>query len=226
MPREVIASAPVRSKPVRTYNPGDANIAPDGEHIPFILSQIKEFDKELWTDVVKTLDQFGEASGLFDDVNVRRLSNTESGPFQLIVTLGGSKANIIDVGYGVSQALPIITDLIRGKDRSMFLIQQPEVHLHPRAQAELATFFGQIVQRKHHTLFVETHSDYLIDRFRMEVRDGNLNPDDISLLYFERTGLDVEIHSMTIDSAGNVRGAPTGYRQFFIGEELKSLGVD
>jgi hypothetical protein len=225
LPREVFASAPVRSKPSRTYNPGESIPAADGEHIPFLLSQIKEFDKELWTEVARTLTQFGKASGLFEAVNVKRLSNTESGPFQLMVASGGSKSNIIDVGYGVSQVLPILTDLIRAPVRSMFLLQQPEVHLHPKAQAELATFFTQMVKRKHHTLFIETHSDYLIDRFRTEARDGNFKPEDISILYFRRKGHDVTIHSLTVDAKGNVQGAPSGYRQFFITEEMKSLGV-
>jgi predicted ATPase len=181
----------------------------------------------LWTEVARTLSQFGKASGLFDTLTVKRLSNTESGPFQLMVTAGGLKSNIIDVGYGVSQSLPIITDLIRARERSMFLIQQPEVHLHPRAQAELSTFFSQVVKRKHHTLFIETHSDHLIDRLRMEVRDGrNIGPADLSILYFERKGLDVSIHSITVDENGNVRGAPSNYRKFFITEEMKSLGID
>lgn len=225
LPREVVASAPVRSKPSRTYNPGESIPAADGEHIPFVLSQIKEFDKELWTEVARTLTQFGKASGLFEAVNVKRLSNTESGPFQLVVSSGGSKSNIIDVGYGVSQCLPILTDLIRAPARSLFLLQQPEVHLHPKAQAELATFFTQIVKRKHHTLFVETHSDHLIDRMRTEARDGAFRPEDISILYFHRKGHDVKIHSLTLDGKGNIQGAPPSYRQFFLTEELRSLGV-
>jgi AAA domain len=85
LPREAYASAPVRSKPERTYNPGESIPSPGGEHIPFVLSQIKAFDKELWADVVRTLSSFGKASGLFEAIDIKRLSNTESGPFQLIV---------------------------------------------------------------------------------------------------------------------------------------------
>ncbi|NPV22382.1 AAA family ATPase [Bradyrhizobium aeschynomenes] len=226
LPRDVYASAPVRSKPARTYNPGESNPAPDGEHIPFVLSQIKEFDEVLWAEVAAGLREFGQASGLFDDISVRRLSKTESGPFQLIVNSGGFSSNIIDVGYGVSQSLPIITDLTRAKSRSVFLIQQPEVHLHPKAQAALATFLAKIVKNKRHTVFIETHSDYLINRLRMNVRDGeNIEPDDLSILYFERADLDVTIHSITVDDNGNIRGAPSGYRKFFIEEEMRSLGI-
>ena len=53
----------------------------------------------------------------------------------------------------------------------MFLLQQPEVHLHPQAQAALGTLFCQVAAGGRQ-LIIETHSDYIIDRVRMDVRDG------------------------------------------------------
>lgn len=192
-----------------------------------MLARIKAFDKDLWTEIARTLSSFGKHSGLFEDVNIKRLSNTDGGPFQIIVRLSGAKSNIIDVGYGVSQALPIITDLVRAADETTFLIQQPEVHLHPRAQAELATFFAQIVRRKKHTVLIGTHSDYLIDRIRMEAREGKyIKSEDNAILFFEREGLDVKSHPIYLDELGNILGAPRNYRDFFIREEYRSLGVE
>lgn len=225
-PPQVYASAPVRSKPERTYNPGEASPSPGGDHIPFVLAQIKSFEREEWADIIDRLEGFGRASGLFESINIRQLGNTEGGPFQLVVDLEGSRSNIIDVGYGVSQVLPIVTELIRGRPRTAFLFQQPEVHLHPRAQAELASFFCKVVSDRKHTLFVETHSDNLIDRFRMEAREGRVvKPSDISILFFERVGLDVSVHQITLDDLGNLHGAPPNYRKFFIDEEFRSLGA-
>lgn len=107
----------------------------------------------------------------------------------------------------------------------MFLLQQPEVHLHPRAQAELATLIGHLVKVDQKRFIVETHSDYLIDRVRMDVRDKKaLNPEDVSILYFERGKSGVEIHSMGIDKGGNLQNVPPGYRKFFLDEERRFLG--
>ena len=66
-----------------------------------------------------------------------------SDPFQLQVKVrSGPRANLMDVGYGVSQILPILVDVMRPDTRSRtFLLQQPEVHLHPRGQAALASLF-------------------------------------------------------------------------------------
>ena len=74
---------------------------------------------------------------------------------------------------------------------------------------------------------VETHSDYIIDRVRMDVRDGKtgLKPEDVSILYFERGEADVKIHSIGLDEQGNVLDAPEGYRQFFADELTRSIGL-
>ena len=54
----------------------------------------------------------------------------------------------------------------------MLLMQQPEVHLHPRAQAQLGSFLGYLAIKQKKQFLVETHSDYLVDRVRIDVRDG------------------------------------------------------
>ena len=108
----------------------------------------------------------------------------------------------------------------------MFLLQQPEVHLHPTAQAALGSLCCEVaaLQRQ---LIVETHSDHLLDRVRTDVRDqrGRLKPDDVSILFFERSALDVHIHSLRLDEQGNILGAPKSYRRFFMEETQRSLGL-
>lgn len=134
--------------------------------------------------------------------------------------------NLIDVGYGVSQVLPVVTELFRDTETPMFLLQQPEVHLHPSAQAALGSLFCRIAARERQ-LVIETHSDHLIDRVRMDVRDGTtkLTPDDVSILFFERRDLDARIHSLRLDQEGNVLGAPPNYRGFFMNETRRGLGL-
>ena len=107
----------------------------------------------------------------------------------------------------------------------MFLLQQPEVHLHPSAQAALGSLFCEVANSGRQ-LVVETHSDHLLDRVRMEVRDGTtgLKPDDVSILFFERDGLEVNIHRLRIDVDGNINGQPNSYRRFFMEETRRSLG--
>ena len=229
-PRRPFASAPVRSKPRRTYDPSRAIADPEGDYVPMYPASAYFGDKKTWTRLKDGLEKFGRDAGLFDEISVKALGRRESDPFQIVVRkyggrLKGPLRNLADVGYGVSQALPLITELLSGRGgRDMFLLQQPEVHLHPSAQAALGSLFCRTAGNGRQ-LIVETHSDHLIDRVRMDVRDGvsRLKPSDMSILYFERDGLEVKIHSLGIDGEGNILNAPDDYRRFFMEEISRSL---
>ena len=226
------ASAPVRSQPSRTYDPSRPTLDSGGNYVPMYLADVYSRDEETWKVLKQRLQDFGNKSGLFDDISIRRLGKKGSSePFQVQVKKGGRGLkgpwrNLIDVGYGVSQVLPVITELLRPDAPDVFLLQQPEVHLHPSAQAALGSLFCQVAG-PNRQLVVETHSDHLLDRVRMDVRDGNhsLKPDDVSILFFERGDLDVRIHSLSIDEEGNIVDAPDAYRSFFMEETARSLGL-
>ena len=98
----------------------------------------------------------------------------------------------------------------------MFLFQQPEVHLHPSAQAALGSLFCETASSGRQ-LIIETHSDYIMDRILLDIRDKrtDLKSDDVSILYFEREDQDVSIYSIRLDEEGNVLDTPEGYRRFF-----------
>ena len=226
---ELYASTPVRSKPRRTYDPALPTRDPEGDYIPMYLSYLYFQHKKQWETLKEALEKFGQDAGLFDEISVKSFGKKETKPFQVQVRKAGKRVkgpqrNLIDVGYGVSQVLPVITELLRSDASSLFLLQQPEVHLHPSAQAALGSLFCQIARPKRQ-LVIETHSDHLLNRVRMDVRDGegNLKPEDVSILFFERRDLDVHIHSLEIDDEGNVLNAPPVYRQFFIDEMERSI---
>ena len=103
---------------------------------------------------------------------MKRKGQKESDPFQIEIKSSSRAFNLVDVGYGVSQVLPIVVDVLQEPKDTTFLLQQPEVHLHPKAQAELGSFLATLGKEQHKRFVIETHSDYLIDRIRMDVRDS------------------------------------------------------
>lgn len=220
------AIAPIRTKPERTYDLLKDTPRPEGGHVPMYLAKLASSEESEWQKLKKALGDFGQASDLFKAVDVKRLGRTQSGPFQVQVEITGGPMNLMDVGYGVSQVLPILVDTLTAEEGATFLLQQPEVHLHPKAQAELATFLGTLVKTRRMRFVVETHSDFIIDRIRTDVRDGSLfRPEDVVILYLEREPDDVNIHPLEVDVNGNLDGAPPGYRSFFMEEEKRFLGV-
>ena len=228
--RRPFASAPVQSRPRRTYDPVQQSRDPEGEYIPSYLARLYRQDSDEWHGLKASLEEFGRESGLFDDISVRSFGDTGGAPFQILVRKWGKRRkgpwrNLIDVGYGVSQALPLLTELLRPDAPNMFLMQQPEVHLHPSAQAALGSLFCDAAAAGKQ-LIVETHSDFIIDRVRSDVRDKAtaLKPEEVSILYFERDELAVNIHSIRLDEMGDLEGVPEGYRKFFTAEMLRSIG--
>ena len=134
-----------RAQDALTTHP-DPTPDPEGEYIPDYFASMSRNEPEQWERLKSDLEDFGRDSGLFDEIAVLSFGKTAGSPFQVQIRkfgkrLKGPKRNLIDVGYGVSQALPILTELLREDSPKMFLLQQPEVHLHPRAQAALGSLF-------------------------------------------------------------------------------------
>jgi hypothetical protein len=227
MPLDVkpsISIAPIRTKPRRTYDEINDEDKPEGDHIPVLLSRVLDEDSRRRKILIDTLKSYGKSSGLFRDVKVKRLGKRPSDPFQVFVTIsGGREANIVDVGYGVNQALPVLVESILAPEDRRITMQQPEVHLHPRAQAALGSFMVDLVHKHKKQFVVETHSDYIVDRVRREVAEGRIDKDQVSILFFEKPGLETTVHVLKLDKQGNVLNAPPSYREFFLEEQMNLL---
>ena len=103
------------------------------------------------------------------------------------------------------------------------LVQQPEVHLHPKAQAALGTFLVDMVRDGKRQFVVETHSDYIIDRIRQEVAGKRLAPESVGIVYLEKPHIETTVHQLQLDESGNIVNAPETYRTFFMEEEMNLL---
>ena len=230
----LVPIAPLRAKPKRTYDPIREVPSAEGSHIPMLMMRLDRTDKESWKLLHDSLVNFGQGSGMFSNIKVNRRGKDMGDPFQLQVKVrSGQLRNIMDVGYGVSQSLPIVVDVLAAEEEigqrngsyCTFLMQQPEVHLHPRAQAELASFFVDSYIKRNNRFMIETHSDAIIDRIRISVRTGLLEAEDVSILYFEPQETDgVKVHNISLDMYGNLEDAPAGYRDFFLAENDRILG--
>ncbi|MEY9754092.1 AAA family ATPase [Bradyrhizobium yuanmingense] len=224
--RRVFASAPVRTQPLRTYTPSEIVASAEGAHVPLEMARQKISSPDEWSTVHEKLNQFGRNSGLFDDIDIRLLGKRDGDPFQIMVRTGGPPMNIVDVGYGVSQALPIIYQLEQIRQHDTFLLQQPEVHLHPKAQAELGTLIARLSRARASSIYVlETHSDYIIDRVRMEVTAGRLDYRNVTIVYFDKMEHEVRAQNIYLAENGELLDPPDNFRSFFLEEQQRLLGL-
>ena len=220
--------APVRSKPRRTYDPLREVEDPEGGSMPMTLRNMHQGDKHAWESMKKELVEFGKASGLFTGIEIKTFGRAVNNPFQLQVKIRGPRTSLVDVGYGVSQILPILVRIFNAKRETISLIQQPEVHLHPKAQAELCSSLIGLTKpnkrSRRKSFVIETHSDAMINRARIEIMQKKIKPEDVSLIYLEPSGNKSKVYNISFDAEANMIGEPKKYRDFFLKEYDKLLG--
>lgn len=108
-----------------------------------------------------------------------------------------------DVGFGVSQVLPIVATAL-SRNSSLVLVEQPEIHLHPRLQAELGELLVQSARSRGNQFVLETHSEHLLLRMRRLIRRGEIPPSFLSVVYVDlaRDG-SADIFPIELDEEGH-----------------------
>ncbi len=207
--------APIRSKPERTYETYKKVITAEGTHIPFLIEVDSRTRRR---ELIKALNEFGKASGLYKLLDVKQLGSPSGNRFELLIKINGPGRNIVDVGYGVSQALPVVVESLKCPDGAIMTLQQPEVHLHPEAQAALGTLIVNLAREGKKTFVLETHSDFIVDRIRIEISKGSIRAEDVSILFLELKHNATKINKLRLDEKGNIIRPTASYRDFFLKE--------
>lgn len=216
---------PIRTKPKRTYDELSLQFSPEGQHTPYLIRRMLRSRSQA-ARLKQFIEKVGTASGLFQDVRIRSFGRGATERFELDIVLDGKALNILNVGYGVSQSLPIIVELLARAPQTWFAIQEPEIHLHPRAQAAVGDVLFEMAVTDQKRFLVETHSDFTIDRFRMNYRRKRAGKPEGQILFFERRDKRNVITPLQIGESGELpANQPESYRQFFIREQMNLLGI-
>ena len=119
----------------------------------------------------------------------------------------------VNVGYGYSYILALLTAGLLAKKGDTLIIENPEAHLHPSAQAALMRFLCEVVIPKDVQVFVETHSDHIVNASLLSVRNGILSNDELSVLFFSRnnSSADVSINNLEVTPKGRVKNPPRNF---------------
>ena len=192
MLENIIYIGPLRHYPER-YHIFSGNLSEQvgklGEKLPDLLYQ----HPEILTRVNAELDRFDLGYHLKMSLLKDEDSNLNNVFAVRVVDKGSVSASIRDVGFGVSQVLPIIVQSLLSRNKTL-LIEQPEIHLHPALQAELGDVFIQsALGEQQNTFILETHSEHLILRILRRIRETNdgelepglipIRPEHVAVLY-------------------------------------------
>jgi len=109
--------------------------------------------------------------------------------------------NLADVGLGNSQIMPVLVGGYSLSNGSTYLIEEPEIHLHPKAQAELGSFFLDLYNNGVQTI-AETHSEHLVVRLQQYIADGKISPDNVQVYYIYPHANKKEAKALQMDQEG------------------------
>jgi len=136
-----------------------------------------------------------------------------------------SEVKITDVGFGVSQVLPALVQPFYCPSNSTIWMEQPEIHLHPQVQAELADVFISATQarengrERHVQLIIESHSEHFLNRLQRRMAEGSVAPENVAVYFCRRAGSATELEPLRLNSFGEIENWPEN----FFGDEMADI---
>ena len=204
--RKLIHVPGLRGNPERTYKTTAIGTEFSGTFENYVASAITNWQRSK-DERLQKLSAFLKTLGLTWKVVAKQINDTQ---VELRVgrlprsTRGGARdlVNIADVGFGVSQVLPVLVALLVAETGQLVYIEQPELHLHPRAQTALAEILADAAKRGVRVV-VETHSPLLLTAIQTLVAEGKLSPEKVKLHWFRQKDDGVtEVSSADLDETG------------------------
>jgi len=182
---------------------------------------------ELGTDGSQAIPALKKYNNLVDHVSawLARLGvadrlEVKSRPphYQVMIHKAGVAANLLDVGFGISQVLPVLTLAYFVPEGTTIILEEPEIHLHPLAQAVLAELLVEVSQQRHVQFLVETHSEHLFLRLQTLIARETLKADDCCLYFVENRDNVGHLHPLTLDDYGRLDDWPERFFGDALGE--------
>jgi predicted ATPase len=167
-----------------------------------------------------------QSMGLIKDFQVKPLGQNRK-EYEVLVRTSSKmpEVKLTDVGFGVSQVLPVIVESFYVPRRSIVIFEQPEIHLHPKVQAELADLFVDAIHARENGIerdcqfIIESHSEHFLRRLQRRIAEKKLAARDAALYFVRTQGDSARIEKLDIDKYGNIRNWPDD----FFGDEMGDL---
>ena len=222
---------PLREYPKRLYSwSGEApeSVGQKGEYtIAAILSALRVGGH--YADGLESFYTFGEYIAhwlmVLGLIHRFRLSPIAEGrkEFEVLIKThaNASEVKLTDVGFGVSQVLPVLVQIFYAPPNSTVWIEQPELHLHPQVQSELADVFIAAAKAKRAQFIVESHSEHFLNRLQRRIAEGSVKPEDVAIYFCKRTDGETELEELQVDEYGEI----TNWPENFFGDEMADIAA-
>jgi hypothetical protein len=218
---------PLRENPKRIYTwAGEApsDVGRKGElAVPAILAArekgpyISPGRKKKRRGLEETIAKWLRDMGIIDSFSVKQIGKDRK-DWEVLVqkTKQSPEVLITDVGFGLSQVLPVLVLCYYVPEGSVLLLEQPELHLHPSAQSWLADIFIDVVENRNVQVIVESHSEHFVRRLQLRIAEKKIPPEKTALYFLEIKNSASHAEKLDVDLCGDIRNWPRG----FFGDEM------
>lgn len=180
------------------------NVGLQGEKSLQVLQYLVNKEKHSITLdlIVKWAEAFGysDISSFVHSVNNKANTSTEVLENDLRI-----KVNLASTGFGFQQLIPIIIQSFYTPGGGTFIIEEPEIHLHPANQVKLIDLFIEAIKSDVQIIF-STHSEHLFLRLQRRIADGTINPSDVGIFYVNKTNQGTTVQELSIKESGSIPG--------------------
>lgn len=176
-------------------------------------------DARIFTEAAEWLRQLQLADGL----EVRALGS--SSRYELLVKHQGQSINLKDVGVGVSQVIPVIVAALFAQPGHIVIVEEPESHLHPLAQARLAELLASVSAARGVQFIVETHSEHLFRRMQTLIARQTIKLEQAAMYFVRREGAAAKLLSLDVDDYGRVTNWPPQFFGDSLGETREQTAL-
>lgn len=135
----------------------------------------------------------------------------------------GHEVLLPDVGFGISQVLPVLVQCLYAPEHSTVILEHPDLHLHPSAQAGLADFLVEVMKQRKLQLIVESHSEHLLRRLQRRAAEEALHPDEVALYFCDIENGISRLEELHLDVFGRISNWPDGFFGDMDGDILEVL---
>ncbi len=162
-----------------------------------------------------------KAMGLIDSFRLRPIGRT--GEYEVLakVTQTSTEVSLTDVGFGVSQVLPVLVLCYYVPEGTTVILEQPEIHLHPSAQSELADVLINVVKNRKLQIIVESHSEHLLRRLQRRIAEGKFPATDAALYFCEMQNGASRATELQVGDDGFIKNWPND----FFGDEMGEVAA-
>lgn len=145
-----------------------------------------------------TLERTGSLSGKNYDVRIQKNGS-------------GTKVTLADMGYGLSQFLPVLVLCYYAPEGSTLILEQPGIHLHPKVQSQLADLLIEVVTERKLQILVESHSEHLLTRLQRRIAVEKISHDDTALYFCRNKDGVSKIDPLDVNEFGEVKNWPENF---------------